>query len=141
MKISPSRYQELINAMAGLQKTGVPLIGYDGTMIGTVGKADDAGIYYFVPKIATIFHLTIAQSITVFFGGILAISLILGIIGCFLLFKNWMQRLVVLGGLILLAILLYILGTVYLIAPSLILAIIPLFLYLIRDQRNRFFCD
>lgn len=138
MEISPGRYQELVNAIEGLKKTGMPLVGNHGTTLKPVGITDDIGIYYFIPKIADILHLTPAQSINTFFGGVLIISMLLGIIGCLMMFKKWLQRAVALMGVVFLAIFSYWVGTVYLVAASVVMAVIPLFLSLCFQKNKGF---
>src|SRR4030042_3792417 len=92
MNVMPSQYQMLVEALSGYEKTGIALIAYDGKAFRPAGFGDDIGIYYFIPKIAHALDLSIAESIMIFSVGMAAVSLLLGIAGCLLLFKRRMEK-------------------------------------------------
>lgn len=125
----------LQQALAGLDRTGTPLVAYDGKVLFPAGASDDIGIYYFIPKIAVSLHLSINQAINVFFIGLLLVSLILGTIGLFLLFKKWLSRLVALVGLLGLGLFSLKVGDIYLTYVYTVVSIIPLFLYFMQSKK------
>jgi len=135
MVIMQCRYTALQEALAGYDKTGVPLVAYNGKALLPAGFSDDIGTYYFIPKIAHTFSLSITQSINIFFVGMLLISLILSVTGFFLLFRSWTSRFISVVGLLGLAFLAFRIGDVYLIFVYTILSLIPIFLYLIQNEK------
>jgi hypothetical protein len=78
--------------LAGLQKTGVPLIEFDGTQYLPATMADDIGMYILIPKLAALFHWDIPTAIHHFFTGIAAISFCIGALGFLKLFSSWQAR-------------------------------------------------
>jgi len=134
MEIMPSRYQRLQEAIAGYEKTGNPLISYDGEMFKPCTVSDDIGIYYFVPKIAHLLNISIDHAIDIFFIGMIICSLVLGIIGVLLLFKTWLSRSVAVVALFLLAFVSFKVGGLYLVSPSITVSIVPLFLYFTKNK-------
>ena len=138
MDIDVYRYSQLQQSLVGYEKTGLSLIGYDGKNLRASGIADDLGIYYFIPKISHIFHLSISQGIEVFFTGIIVLSYILGSIGIFLLFRNWISRIFGLCALLFLALITYKISDTYIVAPCVAIAIIPLFLYFVKIKKHQY---
>ncbi|MBE0447663.1 MAG: hypothetical protein IBX64_06130 [Actinobacteria bacterium] len=135
MDMMPSRYQMLQEALAGYEKTGMPLVAYDGKTLMPAGYGDDVGVYYSVPKIAHTFGLTIDQTIAIFYTGVILVSLILGLIGSYLLFKTWVGRLVALVGLSGLILFSLEVGDIYPISTYITIAIVPLFLYFAQSKK------
>ena len=56
-----SRHEALEAALLALQNTGVPLIGIKGGETILLNPGDDAGIYYFIPKLAFLLKINIPQ--------------------------------------------------------------------------------
>lgn len=136
MNIMPCVYQMLHEALSGYQKTGIPLIAYDGNALKPAGFGDDIGIYYFIPKIAHTFGISIGQSINVFFISVILVSFSLGLIGCFLFLKNRVIKWLGIVEIILLAYGSYFfVGGIYIILSSITIAIIPLFLYFSKQRK------
>ncbi|MBI4532289.1 MAG: hypothetical protein HY709_12300, partial [Candidatus Latescibacteria bacterium] len=130
----PFRYQGLQEALTGLGKTGISLVAYDGNILKPAGFSDDVGIYYVIPKIAYTFNISIDQSMNLFFIGLVLVSWALGIIGSFLLFRTWLSRVVAFVGLLLLSLIVLKVGDVYLVPPSVAVAIVPFFLFFAKDK-------
>ena len=135
MEIMPSRYQQLQETLVGYEKTGIELILYDGEIFKPSTSSDDIGIYYFVPKIAHLLNINIDQAIDIFFGGMIVLSLVLGIIGVLLLFKTRLGRSVAIGALLLLSVFSFVVGGLYAVSPSITVSIVPLFLYLTKRKK------
>jgi hypothetical protein len=100
--------------------------------------ADDGGIYYFIPKIVVLLNLSLHRSIQAFFGSIVLMSTILGLIACFRLFQGWLPRLIAVTGLAVLGFLSVTIGDVYIVLEGLPVAVIPWFLLLARRQTPGF---
>jgi hypothetical protein len=136
MEIMQTQYLNLSEALAGYVKTGVPLIAYHGTTLKPAGLGDDIGIYYFIPKIAYSFGISINQSLNIFFSSMILISLCLGIIGCYILLnKTWIKWLGIAEMTLLACMSYFYLETVYFTLFSIPLAIIPLFLSFSKHQK------
>jgi len=136
MNIMPSQYEKLAEALSGYEKTGIPLIAYDGNMFKPAGLGDDIGLYYILPKIIHTFGISVDQAIQVFLTGVIFLSLVFGIIGCLLLFKRWALRFLGVVELILIAYLSLKIGGIYTILSSVPILIIPLFLYFSERHKN-----
>jgi hypothetical protein len=134
VEIMGCQHEMLGEALAGYIKTGIPLIGYDGNMLKPAGWGDDIGIYYFIPKIAHALGIPLDQSIHLFFISLISISLLMGILGIFLCFKRWIIRCLGVVELMFLAYRFFTQGAIYNIPSSIIIAIIPLFLYFAKGR-------
>lgn len=135
MEIMPSRYQKLQEALSGYEITGNPLISYDGEIFKPATTSDDIGIYYLIPKMAHFLHVSLDQAIHIFFGGMILLSLALAIVGVLLLFKTRLSRFVAIGALLLLSVFSFVVGGLYLVASSITVSIIPLFLYFTKNKK------
>ena len=135
MEMMGCQYQNLQEALSGYFKTGIPFVAYDGNLLKPAGIGDDIGIYYFIPKIAHAFGISLDQSINVFFISVISVSLFLGIIGVFLYFKKWSIRCLGAVELVLLAYRSFSEGGIYTIPLSIAMAIIPLFLYFTERRK------
>lgn len=87
-----ARHFALFHTLAGYEKTGVQLIGYDDAKLFPSGISDDIGLYYFVPKLVRLLHCSLDQAINLFFYGMMACALVVGIAGFCALTKSWVSR-------------------------------------------------
>jgi hypothetical protein len=131
----PTRYQALLETLAGYKKTGMSLIAYDGHSLHPPAFGDDVGIYYFVPKIAQVFNMPIDRSFDIFIIGLTLISVVLALVGLFLLFKRPASIIVSLLGVSVLAFTMLKLSDVYVAAPFAILSVVPICLYFIQQNK------
>lgn len=89
---SPGRYDVLQYALAGLKKSGLLLVEFDGTQFAPlftprpVGSVDDIGLFIIVPKIAQRFHISLDKAIEIFFNGSAALAIMCGLLGVALLY-------------------------------------------------------
>ncbi len=138
MNIMLCRLNNLQHALAGLIKTGVPLIFYDGQKLVPFDASDDIGIYYFIPRLACFFNISLEQSIAFFFNTMLACSFIAAFVGFWCLYRTLFSRIFITAELSLL--LFFIIRTktydVYLTYIMANLCLIPLFLYLFFKKNN-----
>lgn len=110
----------------------MPLVGFDGHVFKPAGFTDNVGIYYIVPRIATWLGLDLGGSIDAFLGGMVLLSLAVGMVGAFLLYRRWSVRCVaflMLAGVSLIA---WCVGNVYIVYSSAVIAIVPWCVYLYR---------
>ncbi|MEO5357343.1 MAG: hypothetical protein H7844_08600 [Nitrospirae bacterium YQR-1] len=93
--IKGCRYDFLVEAYEGYVRTKIPLVGFSDGKFIPAGWGGSPGIYYFIPKIAFYFGLTIDQAINVFWGGLVVLSLVFSVTGFIILFKNKLPQLAV----------------------------------------------
>lgn len=132
MNLMPCRLISLIQTLQGYQKTGIPLIAFDGKKLSPIFTADDLGIYVIIPKIATFLNLSIEQAIHVFFYSILIIPFIIGFLGFFKLYQSTAQRIIASIWLVLLALFAARIGDVYLAYAACTVSLIPWCLYFVK---------
>jgi len=134
MKLMTCRYLHLVRTLAGYQKTGIPLLGHDGSTIQPFSAADDMGIYVLIPKLASWFCLEIPQAINLFFYGSALLAWLMSVSGFWFYYKSLLQRVIALIGVSLLMLFSLKVGDTYLfyVAPTVALA--PWALYLFKRQ-------
>ncbi|MBI4022813.1 hypothetical protein HY375_01465 [Candidatus Berkelbacteria bacterium] len=139
MVIMDSRYQDLVRAVDGYAATGQPLVGlapgepspgFAGTLFAA-GYSDDLGSYAFIPLIARLLDVSLDQAITIFFVGIIGLSTLLGLVGSWLLFRRWPERLMLAFGIAFLVYRSLRIGDVYVVPAMAVVAVLPLFLVLV----------
>jgi hypothetical protein len=89
-----SRFIHLQKNLAGLLKTGIPLIEFDGQNILPSLTFDDLGIYIIIPQISKLLNTPIQQSINLFFYGMATISFFVGIIGWHKVYTSRINQLI-----------------------------------------------
>ncbi len=129
IRIMPTRYSDLERASIGYEKTGVPLVAYDGRVFGPAGVIDDFGAYYFIPQIAARFGLSLRRSIDVFYMTLLVAAVGLGVFGCCLALRTRIGKIYAIVELVLVSALAYRFGDVYILLAATVIAIAPLALY------------
>lgn len=140
MKVMWCRSIALQQTIDGWSMTHLPLIEHHGKEFfpAAVIVGDDLGAYYFIPKIALLFHLPLQTAIDVFYIGSILGAAILGILGILLLFKTPAGRLIGVLYLLAVAYLAYRIGDIYTVSYACIAAVIPLFLYFaMRSNRKK----
>jgi len=135
MEVMQCQHQLLREALSGYEKTGIPLVSYDGNVLKPAGIGDDIGLYYFIPKISHVLGISLDQSINVIFISLIFVSLTLGIIGSFLYFRKRAIKWLGAVELILLALGSYFVSGIYIFLLSIPIAIIPLFLYFAQQRK------
>lgn len=142
MKILDARFMVLQYLLNAYDKINIPLIGFDGNsflpMSGTsqvwTGCFDDIGIYVLIPKLVTLFNLSLQQGIDIFFYGLQYIPFFLAIIGFYVLYTSWIFRVIAVCslGLLLCTIIKVPITDVYLAYCAAPLSVIPLFMYFLQ---------
>jgi hypothetical protein len=141
------RYNDLVYALTGYEKTGVQLIGWDGHQLFPSGISDDVGLYYFVPKLVRLLHCSLDQAIDLFFYGMMGCALAVGIIGFFFLTRSWISRFFATSYIALFSYYVSLYDRMtdnYIVFAALVVAVVPWVLYFMRrkkaDYKAAFFC-
>lgn len=95
MNLMESRTIHLAHCLEGLKKTGVPFIEYDGQQLLPAITSDDIGIYYWIPKLTLWLQCSLATATTLFFYGLIIASLVSAALSFFIIYKRWLERLLV----------------------------------------------
>jgi len=130
--LMPARYQQLRRALEGFQRTGVPLVAFDGNSYYGAGFSDDLGEYYLIPKLASFLDMRLPTAVDVFLGAILCVSFLVGFVGFIFLFRSGLSRTVALIGLLLLFRVSFREGDVYVVLSSTAVALVPWLLYFVK---------
>ena len=130
-----TRYEALHQTMAGLEKTGTPLIAYNGTHFGPAGSTDISGIHYFIPKIAHSFNTSIDGAMMIFYLSWNLAALLLGLLGVLLLFRTWLGKAISVMALAFLSVIVFSHGYIYSFLASAVMATAPLLLYFCKKKR------
>lgn len=134
MNLMDSRVWSLQEALAGQQLGAPPLVGHAEGRFVAAGFQDDVGLYYFAPKIANTFGLSVVDAAGVFLGGLALAGALVGAVGVMLLFRSWMARAAALSGLLLLTCHAMLTGDVYVVFAATATASVPLFLVLVERR-------
>ena len=136
INIMDCRVRDLTTALSGLQKTGVPLVAFDGQRLKVAGLPDDAGSYYFIPKLALLLHTPLSSAVTIFYVGLIVASLLCGLTGAMLLSKSTAGRVVAVLGMAKMAQIAYHVGDTYIAAFAVTMSVVPLLLYFVRRGKT-----
>ncbi len=136
MNIMNCRYEWLQQTLAGYVKTGMQLIGTDGTNVfPSAYLGDDLGIYYFIPKLVWLLNISLDRAIELFFCGMVALSFLLAIIGFFLLSSSFIVRVIAALAIAKLSHLACCWSTdVYLSYYCIAFSVVPLMIYFMRKR-------
>ena len=134
IRIMPSRYRDLLQAQEGYNRSGVYLVAYDGSDFVPAGFSDDSGMYYYIVLIGRLFHLSLAQSVSIFFMSILVASGVVGAVGLLSALQSPKSKIVALSILGALTILAYRMGDVYVFEFAVPIAVIPWVWWQIRQR-------
>jgi hypothetical protein len=132
-KLMSSRYWQLQEAVAGYAKTDVALVSARGDSLLPAGFGDDVGMYYFIPKLSSATHLPLEQTIPLFFITVVSAGFLCGCVGSFFLFKSWLARGFAVLALAVVTLATWLSGDVYVVSPSLVMAVLPWALYVFRE--------
>lgn len=129
IKLMPARYAELLAATEGLKRAGVPLVSaYGDSLAPTAAYLDDVGTYLFVPNLATLLGVSPASAWDLFFLLIFAPCFAIGFVGMMKRLSSPISKGFFAVLHLLLAVVTLLSGNIYLLFPSLTLAIMPFFL-------------
>jgi len=126
------RYLHLKYAIAGLEKTGTALVGYDGRRLIPLDGSDDSGIYYVVPKLARLLDWPLDRTLHVFFALAVGLAVVAALGGIFLIVRHWTARVYGVVSILAMAAMAYHSRDVYATLFCVTAGLIPLFLYVSR---------
>lgn len=133
-KLMPIRFQELSEAVAGFERTGVPLISVRGdSLIPTAGYTDDVGMYYLASKLATLFHISAGSAWDLLFFLIVIPCFAFGFLGMMAVLETRVSKVFYSAMIGSLFITVFLSGDIYALAPSLAVLAVP---YLIRFSKS-----
>lgn len=129
MYLMQARLENLRLMFSGLQKTGIPLIAYNGQNLLPAWTQDDIGIYVLIPKLAMLLNCSLETAINTFFLSLVIIPGIIGIFGFLHLYTNWLQRSIACIAVLFCMRQTYFIGDVYIAYYAGICALVPWALY------------
>ncbi|MGZ9195598.1 MAG: hypothetical protein ACXW4I_04090, partial [Candidatus Deferrimicrobiaceae bacterium] len=132
--LGSSRWEQLEAALRGLERTGVPLVAATGAGYGPAGFTDDPGIYYLIPRIAHATGWDLAESLERVLFGAAALSLLVGLAGLFLLFRDARSRFYGCFALGLVSAASLIVGSVYVFQSAVVVAAAPWIVWAVRKK-------
>ena len=135
MELMPYRLRTLQALMDGYERTGVPLVAHDGVRPWVPHMEGAPGSYYLIPLLTRWAGVSLDQGFVLFYGALLALSYVLGLAGAFLLFRSPLSRVVSTVALSALASVTWWIGDIYVVYASVAMAVVPLFLLLLRRGR------
>lgn len=96
--VMPCRYTQLKEALLGYNLSGVPLIGFDGTLYKPTGIADEPGLFYFLPILANLFKVDIDTTIILYSFLITLFSVTIAALGFYRLFSTRASKIIALAA-------------------------------------------
>jgi hypothetical protein len=136
MRIMESRHQHLIQTLDGLDRSGVPLVRFDGHGFYATGQGDDLGGYYVIPKIAQWLDLPIELALDAFYYSLVAVAVVSAIVGFGFYLRSWTSRAVAAACVAYSGYLISTWNDVYLIGPCLVMGLVPWILAFARKNRH-----
>jgi len=134
--VYPGREEHLKYLLAGLQKTGIPLVEFDGTQFLPAGMEDDIGMYVLIPKLTLLLNIPLSQAITLFFNVMSYGAAGIGMLGFMHYFTTWPSRIMSILGVCALTIATTTTTDVYRAPAAIVIATIPWALYYLQKQTS-----
>ena len=123
--IMSSRYRDLNEAIKGKALSGHYLVAFDGNRFRPAGYSDDPGIYLFIPWLANHMHMTLEAVVTTFFLSSLGLGMFVGCLGSWLSLKSRLGKYLSIAGVLLLGLIAYRIGDLYLFEFAVPVALVP----------------
>jgi hypothetical protein len=137
INIMGTRYWDLVYTLNGYQKTAIPLVAINGSVLGPGGTIDDVGSYYLLPKLANMFGWPMGRTIDLFYSSLLLVGFLTSVAGFFRLHRSLLPRTVTVLGLTMLTAVSYKIGDVYVFCFVTAAIAVPWTLVLIRQKSER----
>ncbi len=131
-----SRYRDLQRVSKGYDRSGLPMVAFDGESFLPAGPSDDIGLYYLVPWISRTFHLSIDRTITTILLSALCLGFLVGSVGFMFTLKTKGGKAAAVTALLALTALAYWVGDVYVVEFASFAALVPWILYFVRDNSS-----
>lgn len=135
LSVMDSRYVQLGWAVDGYRRSRVALVGLEQGKYIPAGLADDPGIYFFVPIMSSILHLSLPHSIDLFLGVTIAMGFGIGIAGALRSAETVGGRVFAIILLSCLLVLTVLVGDVYAVQSSFAVAVVPWSVHFARASR------
>lgn len=139
MNVMACRYDQLALLITGLNKINIPFMGHDGQKFIPCGISDDLGMFYMIPKIVSLFNISLDVALNLFFAILIGIPFVLGVLCFCALYQSYLSRFCATAGLILIMQAAWQAGDVYIAYASSVMASVPLILYFNTSQNLRFY--
>jgi hypothetical protein len=123
IRIMGARYLDLVRAEAGLEKTNVLGVGFDAGQ--WTPTTDDVGVYIILPWLAHELGLSISRAYDLFFGFLIALCFVSGTVGFVTLAPARWPRLVGVAALVVVSLLAFWVGDVYILLGMVPVALVP----------------
>lgn len=130
--LMPWRLDEVRATMEGYERSGIPLVALRDGRLGPAGFPDDPGLFYVVPAVARTFGLSADGAFDALVFGLLSAAALLGAAGAWALFRTARARAVAIAVVLAVVAVVSRVGDVYVVAPALAVAFVPLLLHLTR---------
>jgi len=123
--IMPDRYYSLELAVSGEARTHRPLIAFDQGRLLPAGCGDPPGIFYVIPKLVTVFDVSLSRGFVAFLVLWVSACGLFGIAGFFTLFGNTTTSYIAALVEVFLAWRAFRAGDLYFVAPCVVIALVP----------------
>jgi hypothetical protein len=130
------RYESLKYVLAGVEKTGIPLVQFDGTQFIPTAFSDDIGIYILFPKLMSIFGLSLDQTIIYFNMTLSLTAAALALVGFWKVYSSWSTRLISIAGVLFATKVTLMTEDVYRAPAALTIAALPWAIYFFHEQKG-----
>jgi hypothetical protein len=137
IRLMPAHYTYMADALDGLQRTGVPLVAFDGTHYFAAGRTGDVGFYVLMPELVQVTHLPLARVTDLFFLALVVISSVVGLAGYWRTARGRKARLLGIVTVLLLAPVQWF-GGEYMVQSAIALAIVPWLIAWWRERKSGF---
>ena len=135
-RMMSGRYDWIVASFLGYKKTAISLVSFVDGALESFSSRDDLGIYYFVPKLAVFFNISIDRAINVFFYGIIALSLFISFVAFFVYYKRFYSRIFAAICLSFLSVVLVSVQDFFIFYALVLIVAVPVFLYLFSKKRS-----
>jgi MFS family permease len=120
-----SRYRDLQRVSDGYGRSGLPMVAYDGTRFLPAGPSDDLGLYFIVPWMSRILHISLERAIAGFLLSALGLGVVVGSAGLLLSLRSTVGKIISVSVLFLLSGLAYWVGDIYIFEFAAFAALFP----------------
>ncbi|ACF13958.1 hypothetical protein Ctha_1499 [Chloroherpeton thalassium ATCC 35110] len=133
--IMPVRQLYAEQAIAGYEKTGVPLVSWDGSSFVPTANSDDKGMYFIFQKLSAWFGFSADEAITVFHLFFVIVAFLLALGGTMLYFQARASKFLAALVIVLLSAITLYRGDSYMMNSVFALSTVPLFLYFVEKKK------
>jgi len=133
--IMPTRHVYAEQAIEGYEKTGVPLVSWNGSAFVPTANSDDKGMYFIFQKLSAWFGFSADEAITFFHLFFIGSAFLLAMSGSMLYFTQRRSKSLATIAIVLLSAITLYRGDAYIMSAVFALSTLPLFLYFVRKKK------